>query len=205
MDKKLLFEVDLSASSQSVGDKGKQRFSSRPQSKPSDIRKYRWTASSGAWLGSLTHLFRPLPLRARTDSGWLALPQAHLLLCSSQRSRIPARSSSRQQERSSRRPVQRGQRLLDGARADVTRRIRKFYVGYFRGKKSFFAAEPQKLRLWIYSVLDPGKTQPWNGEAMRDVTSIGHFGMGDTEYSLASEDQLDELRERIQAAYDLGG
>lgn len=62
--------------------------------------------------------------------------------------------------------------------ADVTRRIRKQYIGYFRGKKSFFTVELQKQRVLIYLSLT---TEPWNADAMRDTTDIGHFGMGDIE------------------------
>lgn len=37
---------------------------------------------------------------------------------------------------------------------------------------------------------------------MRDASNIGHFGMGETEYSLRNVDQLDELKQLIQTAYD---
>ena len=37
---------------------------------------------------------------------------------------------------------------------------------------------------------------------MRDARNIGHFGMGDTEYSLRHVEQLDELKALIQTAYD---
>jgi predicted transport protein len=54
----------------------------------------------------------------------------------------------------------------------------------------------------IYLALDPTAVQPWNDEMMRDASHIGHFGMGDTEYSLRNVDQLDELKALIQTAYD---
>jgi predicted transport protein len=84
---------------------------------------------------------------------------------------------------------------------DVSRRIRKQYVGYFRGKRSFFTAETQKQRIIVYLSLDPKSWQTWNPEAMRDTTGIGHFGMGSLEYSLRGTDQLDELRLLGRAAY----
>jgi predicted transport protein len=84
---------------------------------------------------------------------------------------------------------------------DVSRRVRKQYVGYFRGKRSFFTAETQKQRIIVYLGLDPKSWQPWNEETMRDTTDIGHFGMGDLEYSLRATDQLDELRALTAAAY----
>jgi predicted transport protein len=85
---------------------------------------------------------------------------------------------------------------------DVSRRVRKQYVGYFRGKRSFFTAETQKQRVVVYLGLDPTAWQPWNDETMRDTTDIGHFGMGNLEYSLRGTDQLDEFRVLATAAYE---
>jgi predicted transport protein len=64
---------------------------------------------------------------------------------------------------------------------DATRRIRKQYVGYFRGKRSCFTIELQHQRVLVYLSLDPGSTKPWNDQVMRDASAIRHFGMGDTE------------------------
>ena len=64
---------------------------------------------------------------------------------------------------------------------DVTRRIRKQYVGYFRGKRSFVTVELQHRRAILYLSLNPTTAQPWREESMRDVRKVGHFGMGDTE------------------------
>jgi predicted transport protein len=36
---------------------------------------------------------------------------------------------------------------------------------------------------------------------MRDVREIGHYGMGDTEYSLTRNNQLAELQGLIRQAY----
>jgi predicted transport protein len=85
---------------------------------------------------------------------------------------------------------------------DVTRRIRKLYIAYFRGKRSFFTIELQHQRAIVYLALDPTALQPWNEEMMRDARNFGHFGMGDTEYSLRNVDQFDELKALIQTAYD---
>ncbi|MCE0488272.1 DUF5655 domain-containing protein [Ornithinimicrobium sediminis] len=84
---------------------------------------------------------------------------------------------------------------------DVSRRIRKFYVGYFRGKRSFFTVEVQKSRILLYLCLDPASTKLWNDAVMRDTTNIGHFGMGDVEYSLTTAEQLGDARSLIEAAY----
>jgi predicted transport protein len=85
--------------------------------------------------------------------------------------------------------------------ADVSRRIRKLYIGYFRGKRSFFTAEIQQRRVLIYLALTVETAQPWNDTVMRDATDIGHFGMGNIEYSLVTTAQLDEVRALISLAY----
>lgn len=87
--------------------------------------------------------------------------------------------------------------------ADVSRRVRKQYIGYFRGKKSFFTAEIQKGRILIYLSLTADAAQPWDEKVMRDVSKIGHFGMGSTEFSLVNVDQLTSVQALIARAYKL--
>lgn len=89
-----------------------------------------------------------------------------------------------------------------GLGADVSRRIRKFYVGFFVGKRSFYTVEIQRQRVTVYLSLDPTKAAPWNEGAMRDVRTIGHYGMGDTEYSLSTPAQLDEVKALMKRAYN---
>lgn len=85
--------------------------------------------------------------------------------------------------------------------ADVTRRVRKQYIGYFRGKRSFLTVELQKQRVLIYLNLTVETAEPWNTSTMRDVTKVGHFGMGDIEYSLATIEQLDEATSLAKIAH----
>ncbi len=91
-----------------------------------------------------------------------------------------------------------------GLGGDVTRRVRKFYVGYYAGSKerSFFTAEVQRQKIYVYLSLDPSSVEPWNAEALRDVRKIGHYGMGDTEYVLRNASQIDEVRTLVKKAYD---
>jgi predicted transport protein len=86
--------------------------------------------------------------------------------------------------------------------ADVSRRVRKFYVGYYAGRRSFLTVEIQRQRLILYLNLDPTTASPWNDEVMRDVREIGHYGMGDTEYSLRAPAQLDEAKALSKIAHD---
>ena len=86
--------------------------------------------------------------------------------------------------------------------SDVTSRVRKQYIGYYKGRRSFCTAEIQKSRILVSLALTTKTAQPWNESVMRDVSKIGHFGLGDIEYSIVTVDQLDELRQLIQLAYD---
>ena len=85
---------------------------------------------------------------------------------------------------------------------DVSRRIRKQYIGYFRGKRSFFTVELQKQRVLVYLNLSTETARPWDGNAMRDVTNIGHFGMGNIEFSLTSIDQISAVSALVKIAYE---
>ncbi len=96
--------------------------------------------------------------------------------------------------------------FIRGLGPDVTRRIRKQYLGYFGGKgkpRSFCTIETQRRRVLIYLGLDPISTKPWNEAAMRDVREVGHFGMGRVEYSIRPDADLDEIKLLIRQAYDL--
>jgi len=84
---------------------------------------------------------------------------------------------------------------------DVVRRPTKYYIGYYAGKKSFFTAELQKGRIWIYLSLPPSEATPWDAADMRDVTKVGHFGMGDTELNLTSTDQMQKLQSLLKQSY----
>ncbi|MEJ7787292.1 MAG: DUF5655 domain-containing protein [Solirubrobacteraceae bacterium] len=92
-----------------------------------------------------------------------------------------------------------------GLGATVSRRIRKFYVGYYAGKRSFVTVEVQRQRLILYLNLDPTTAKPWDDELMRDVREIGHYGMGHTEYSLRTPARLDNARTLIKRAYEETG
>jgi predicted transport protein len=84
---------------------------------------------------------------------------------------------------------------------DVSRRITKYYIGYFVGKRSFFTVEVRRQRLILFRNLDPTTTSPWNDKAMRDVREIGHYGMGDTEFSLREPGQVEEAKAVVRQAH----
>jgi predicted transport protein len=73
----------------------------------------------------------------------------------------------------------------------VERLFRKQYVGYRLGKSVFCSVIPQKQRLRLILPLEPSTVA---GEAgTRDVSQVGHWGVGNTEVSLESDDQLDAV------------
>jgi len=84
---------------------------------------------------------------------------------------------------------------------DVTRRPVKQYIGYFASGHSFFTLELKQTKIYAYISIAPGEAKPWNAEDMRDVTKIGHYGMGDTEFVLRTADQLPRLKALIHQAY----
>lgn len=60
--------------------------------------------------------------------------------------------------------------------------------------------EPQKQQIVLYLKLDP-KTIPNPPSIVRDVSNIGHFGTGDTEVTIRSEQDLPVARGLIAQAY----
>ena len=91
--------------------------------------------------------------------------------------------------------------LALGLGADVSRRVKKVYIGYFVGKKSFFTAELQKAKILVYISIPPAEAKPWDDGVMRDVTNIGHYGMGATEFTLTGQEQLLQLEPILRASY----
>jgi len=85
--------------------------------------------------------------------------------------------------------------------ADVSRRIRKQYVAYFAGKRSFFTIEVQRQRLLLCLNLDPAAVKPWDENTMRDASNIGHFGMGDMELSVRQASDVEIARTLVKTAY----
>lgn len=81
--------------------------------------------------------------------------------------------------------------------ADVELVNRRQYFGYRLGRKTFCSVIPQRKRLRIILPLDPA-TVDYPGA--RDVTMVGHWGVGDLELPLTEDSQLDQLMEWIQRA-----
>lgn len=78
-----------------------------------------------------------------------------------------------------------------GLSSDVERLFRKQYVGYRIGKTVFCSVIPQKQRLRLVLNIDPGRLA--EHPLARDITGVGHWGVGNTEMTLDSEEHLEEV------------
>lgn len=81
---------------------------------------------------------------------------------------------------------------------------RKHYIAY-KASQNILCMEPQKkhvklfLKLQPQDVINPPRT-------FRDVTSIGHSGTGNVEFTVTSSDEFEEIKQYIELAYNkIGG
>jgi predicted transport protein len=77
----------------------------------------------------------------------------------------------------------------------------KYYVNYSTNKKSFMTAELFRDKLKLYFSIPWGAAPRIRPEAMRDVTRVGHYGMGDTEFVLSGQAQLEDVQHLATVAF----
>lgn len=82
--------------------------------------------------------------------------------------------------------------------SSVERVFRKQYVGYRLGKRVFCSVIPQKQRLRLILPIEPASVA--DEPRTRDVSQVGHWGVGNTELSLESEDQLEDAMRLVARA-----
>ena len=82
---------------------------------------------------------------------------------------------------------------------DVQRKELRLYVA-FKRLKNFATVVAQKNRLLLYLHLDPASLGSLPANA-RDVSQQGHWGTGDLELSLASQNELDTAKPLILMSY----
>ncbi len=81
---------------------------------------------------------------------------------------------------------------------------KKFYIAY-KISQNILCMELRKHKVILYLKLNPKdiKNPP---RFFRDVTSIGHYGTGDVEFSISDHNQLEEIKKFITRAYEnIGG
>jgi predicted transport protein len=84
---------------------------------------------------------------------------------------------------------------------NVERRFKKMYVAWSKGKHIFCSAHLQQGGLRIWLKLDHkqlGKVPAY----ARDVSKIGHWGVGDLELAVTNAQQLSEVQQLIRQSFD---
>jgi predicted transport protein len=83
---------------------------------------------------------------------------------------------------------------------DVQRKELKLYAA-FKRLKNFATVVPQRNRLLLYLHVNPDQIAPLPANA-RDVRHSGHWGTGDLELSLTSQQDLDAAKPLLLMAYE---
>ncbi len=76
---------------------------------------------------------------------------------------------------------------------------KKFYVAY-KTAQNIVCMEVREKKITLYLKLDPKKVAMPKGIS-RDVSEIGHYGTGDLEITITSQQKLDLSRPLIEQAY----
>jgi predicted transport protein len=86
---------------------------------------------------------------------------------------------------------------------DVVESPRKFYIAY-RVIRNFLCLEIHKGHLLLYLRLSLDEVD-LEHEMIRDVSDIGHYGTGDVEVRVESEDDIELAKKLIEKAYNNSG
>ncbi len=89
---------------------------------------------------------------------------------------------------------------LDDAVEEVPK---KLYVAY-RVTQNFVCMETSKNKLKLYLKLNPAEERPLPANA-RDLTEVGHWGTGDYELVIKSEEELDQAKGLIRKSFERVG
>jgi predicted transport protein len=81
---------------------------------------------------------------------------------------------------------------------------KKFYIAY-KASQNIICVEAKNKNIKIFIKLRPSDIEsPPN--SFRDVSNIGHYGTGDVEFTISSEEEFDEIKKYILLAYNkIGG
>jgi len=88
------------------------------------------------------------------------------------------------------------------ALGDVRETFTKMYVNFSAPKHSFMTVCVVRDKIYLYFSIPWEEAPKPRPDRMRDVSQIGHYGMGDTEFVLSSADQLDDALLLAAAAFD---
>ncbi len=91
------------------------------------------------------------------------------------------------------------QEFVIGLDPAIDENPKKFYVAY-KISQNIVCMELRKQKITLYIKLDP-KILTGLGPIARDVTKIGHYGTGDLEITVKSENDFEIAKEYIEMAY----
>jgi hypothetical protein len=90
-----------------------------------------------------------------------------------------------------------------GISGDVARHVKKWYVRYEVGGKTCGSVVPLKSSLRAFVYLPPSELPgAVNQTLVRDVSGVGHYGVGDTEIRCADDSELDSVVAAMRASYE---
>jgi len=95
------------------------------------------------------------------------------------------------------------QEFILGLDTSIEENPRKMYVGY-RTSQNIVCMEVQTQKIYLFLKLDP-KVHKGPPGISRDVTKIGHYGTGDLEISISTNEDLDVAKPYITLAYESVG
>lgn len=80
---------------------------------------------------------------------------------------------------------------------------KKFYVAY-KISQNIACMEPQSRNIKLFLKLRAADIEsPPN--SYRDVTTIGHYGTGDSEFSICTEDEFEQVKPFVELSYNKVG
>ena len=89
---------------------------------------------------------------------------------------------------------------LDSAIEEVPK---KFYIAY-KASQNIICVEPKGKNIKLFVKLNPSDiTDP--PKCFRDVSNIGHYGTGDVEFTISSQEEFEEVKPFIEMAYNKVG
>ena len=91
------------------------------------------------------------------------------------------------------------QEFILGLDPSIEESPKKFYIAY-RTSQNIVCMEIQKQKIVLFLKLDP-KNLDKIPDIARDVSSIGHFGTGDLEFTILSIEDLELTMPYIEMAY----
>jgi predicted transport protein len=90
----------------------------------------------------------------------------------------------------------------DLAPGRVTQRYHKMNVNWSVGKWIFCSAQLQQSRLKVWISIDPNAIPDWANAFARDVSNLGHHGVGDVALNVNSHERLREVEPLIRESLD---